>query len=88
MSSFDKEFTVTPGNNGCLYVVVPVKALLLALDASSGNVLWQGSIGPLSSLDSAPVVDSNGKLLLFFDEFILFCSLMGYQSVEFEHFFQ
>ncbi|KAL5581991.1 hypothetical protein UlMin_014433 [Ulmus minor] len=64
LSSFDKEFTVTPGNNGRLYVVVPVKALLLALDASSGNVLWQGSIGPLSSLDSAPVVDSNGWVSL------------------------
>ncbi|KAL5547374.1 hypothetical protein UlMin_007061 [Ulmus minor] len=64
LSSFDKEFTVTPGNNGRLYVVVPVKALLLALDASAGNVLWQGSIGPLSSLDSAPVVDSNGWVSL------------------------
>ncbi|KAL5547388.1 hypothetical protein UlMin_007075 [Ulmus minor] len=46
LSSFDKEFTVTPGNNGRLYVVVP------------------GSIGPLSSLDSAPVVDSNGWISL------------------------
>ncbi|GMN57027.1 hypothetical protein TIFTF001_026139 [Ficus carica] len=60
LSSFDKVFTVTPGNNGHLYVVVPVRALLLALDVLTGNVLWQGSIGPLSSADSSPVIDSNG----------------------------
>ncbi|KAL5128221.1 Protein GAMETE EXPRESSED 3 [Glycine soja] len=27
---------------------------------NNGNVLWQRSIGPLSKVDSAPVVDSNG----------------------------
>ncbi|XP_062106346.1 protein GAMETE EXPRESSED 3 [Humulus lupulus] len=59
-SSFDKAFTVTPGNNGRIYVVVPVRSLLLALDVSTGNLLWQGIIGPLSSVDSAPVVDTNG----------------------------
>ncbi|KAL2335303.1 hypothetical protein Fmac_016516 [Flemingia macrophylla] len=59
-SSFDKNFTITPGNNGQLYVTVPAKALVLALDVFSGNVLWQRSIGPLSKVDSAPVVDSNG----------------------------
>ncbi|XP_024022300.1 protein GAMETE EXPRESSED 3 [Morus notabilis] len=59
-SMFDRVFTVTPGNNGRLYVVVPARALLLALDVLTGNVLWQGSIGPLSSEDSSPVVDSNG----------------------------
>ncbi|XP_048328207.2 protein GAMETE EXPRESSED 3 [Ziziphus jujuba] len=59
-SLFDKVFTVTPGNNGRLYVIMPVKALLLALDVASGNVLWQGSIGPLSTADSTPVVDCNG----------------------------
>lgn len=62
LSSYDKVFTITPGNNGRLYVTVPVKALLLALDVSSGNVLWEGSIGPLRTADYAPVVDSNGKL--------------------------
>ncbi|KAF3443928.1 hypothetical protein FNV43_RR13618 [Rhamnella rubrinervis] len=62
LSSLDKVFTITPGNNGRLYVVVPVKALLLALDISSGNVLWQGSIGPLAAADSAPVVDCNGNI--------------------------
>ncbi|GMI92976.1 hypothetical protein HRI_002966900 [Hibiscus trionum] len=60
LSSFDKVYTITPGNNGLLYVTVPVKSLILALDVSSGNVLWQASIGPLSSAESSPVVDSYG----------------------------
>ncbi|GMP28477.1 hypothetical protein CsSME_00004001 [Camellia sinensis var. sinensis] len=47
-SSLDKSFTITPGNNGLLYVTVPVRALVLALDVSTGTVLWQRSIGPLS----------------------------------------
>lgn len=65
-SSLDKIFTVTPGNNGRLYVTIPVRALVLALDVSQGTVLWQRSIGPLSSMDIAPVVDSNGKFLFSF----------------------
>ncbi|PPE02763.1 hypothetical protein GOBAR_DD00221 [Gossypium barbadense] len=60
LSSFDKLYTITPGNNGLLYVTVPVKSLILALDVSSGNVLWQTSIGQLSSAESSPVVDSYG----------------------------
>ena len=63
LSSYGKGFSITPGNNGRLYVTVPTKALLLALDVSSGNVLWEGSIGPLSSADHTPVVDSNGDSL-------------------------
>ncbi|KAI9083389.1 hypothetical protein K1719_034603 [Acacia pycnantha] len=59
-SSLDKIFTVTPGNNGHLYVILPVKALVLALDVFSGNILWQKNIGPLSRADSTPVVDLNG----------------------------
>ncbi|KAL7232093.1 hypothetical protein ACSBR2_010164 [Camellia fascicularis] len=59
-SSLDKSFTITPGNNGLLYVTVPVRALVLALDVSTGTVLWQRSIGPLSTADCAPAVDSNG----------------------------
>ncbi|KAA8530539.1 hypothetical protein F0562_005248 [Nyssa sinensis] len=59
-SSFDKIFTITPGNNGRLYVTVPLRALVLALDVSTGTVLWQRSIGPLSTTDCTPVVDSNG----------------------------
>lgn len=62
-SSFGKMLTITSGNNGCLYVTIPVKALVFALDASSGNVLWQRSIGPISSAEYAPVVDSNGKFV-------------------------
>lgn len=64
LSSFDKLYTITPGNNGILYVTVPVKSLILALDVSSGNVLWQTSIGQLSSAESSPVVDSYGQVLL------------------------
>ncbi|XWS22204.1 hypothetical protein CRYUN_Cryun29cG0014100 [Craigia yunnanensis] len=60
LSSFDKVYTITPGNNGRLYVTVPVKSLILALDVSSGNVLWQKSIGPLSTAESSPLVDSYG----------------------------
>ncbi|KAK2366182.1 protein GAMETE EXPRESSED [Trifolium repens] len=59
-SSLDKSFTITPGNNGHLYVTVPTRALVLALDVFSGNILWQSSVGPLSKIDCAPVVDSNG----------------------------
>ncbi|KAE9604982.1 putative quinoprotein alcohol dehydrogenase-like superfamily [Lupinus albus] len=59
-SSLDEVFSITPGNNGHVYVTVPVRTLVLALDAFSGNILWQRSIGPLSKPDCAPVVDSNG----------------------------
>ncbi|KAJ7974209.1 Protein GAMETE EXPRESSED 3 [Quillaja saponaria] len=59
-SSLDKVFTITPGNNGRLYVTVPVRLLVLALDVFSGNILWQRNIGPLSKAECAPVVDSNG----------------------------
>lgn len=91
MSSFDRVFTITPGNNGYLYVTIPVRALVLALDTSSGNILWQKSIGPLGSAEYSPVVDSNGKLLssstqplmrklLFFKNFLTFL-LTGWISV-------
>ncbi|KAI3907666.1 hypothetical protein MKW98_016310 [Papaver atlanticum] len=60
LSEFDKLVTITPGNNGLLYVTFPVKALLLALDVSTGNILWQKNIGPLSTIDCSPIVDSNG----------------------------
>ncbi|KAF2313748.1 hypothetical protein GH714_013135 [Hevea brasiliensis] len=60
LSSFDKDFTVTPGNNAHLYVTVPIKALVLALDVSMGNILWQTSIGPLNAAEFDPVVDSHG----------------------------
>ncbi|KAH6791290.1 hypothetical protein C2S51_006296 [Perilla frutescens var. frutescens] len=60
LSSFGNAFTITPGNNGRLYVTIPDRALVLALDVSRGNILWQGRIGPLSSADYEPVVDANG----------------------------
>ena len=63
-SSLDKYYTITPGNNGRLYVTVPARALVLALDVSTGTVLWQGSIGPLSTTECAPVVDSNGNFVI------------------------
>lgn len=63
-SSFDKNFTITPANNGILYLTMPTRALLLAVDVSTGNILWQGRTGPLSSKDYAPAVDSNGKAMV------------------------
>ncbi|KAL3525785.1 hypothetical protein ACH5RR_014157 [Cinchona calisaya] len=64
LSSFDTRFTVTPANNGILYVTFPVRALLLALDVSTGSILWQASTGPLSSEDYAPAVDSSGWIFI------------------------
>ncbi|KAK2998922.1 hypothetical protein RJ639_024422, partial [Escallonia herrerae] len=60
LSSLDKIFTITPGNNGRLYITIPARALVLALDVSRGTVLWQRRIGPLPTADCTPVVDSNG----------------------------
>ena len=48
------------GNNGRVYVTLSVKSILMALDASSGNIQWKHSIGPLSGVGASPVVDSNG----------------------------
>ncbi|KAA8524133.1 hypothetical protein F0562_010436 [Nyssa sinensis] len=55
-NSFDKIFTITPGNNGPLYLTIPVKALVLALDVSTGTIPWQRNIGPLTTTDCTPVV--------------------------------
>ncbi|KAL3719380.1 hypothetical protein ACJRO7_004352 [Eucalyptus globulus] len=60
LSSLDKVFTITAGNNGQLYVTVPARALVLALDVSTGNVLWQRTVGPLSLSNCGLVVDLNG----------------------------
>ncbi|XP_077210840.1 gamete-expressed 3 [Tasmannia lanceolata] len=59
-SSLDKLFMFTPGNNGHLYLAFPRKAVVMALDVSTGNVLWQSNVGPLSPAECSPVVDSNG----------------------------
>ncbi|KAJ8530891.1 hypothetical protein K7X08_023772 [Anisodus acutangulus] len=58
-SSFGNTLTMTPGNNGLLYVTVAAKALVLAVDVSRGSILWQKSFGPLCIADYAPIVDSN-----------------------------
>jgi hypothetical protein len=71
LSSFDKNFTVTPGNNGRLYVTVPPLSLVLTLDVLKGNILWQTSIGPLGSAECEPVVDSNGKSVVFLFSFYI-----------------
>nr|XP_043633515.1 protein GAMETE EXPRESSED 3 [Erigeron canadensis] len=60
LSSLGGDFFITAGNNGQLYVTVQDKPVVLALDVITGNVIWQQSVGPLSSNDSAPVVDANG----------------------------
>ncbi|WZZ22283.1 protein GAMETE EXPRESSED 3 [Brassica rapa] len=60
LSVIDRFFTVTPGNNGLVYVVFPTKSLVFALDSFSGNILWQKTVGPLSeSSGSLPVIDTN-----------------------------
>ncbi|KDP24377.1 hypothetical protein JCGZ_25673 [Jatropha curcas] len=64
LSSFDKDFSLISGNNGLLYVILPIKALVLALDVSMGNLLWQKSVGPLSAAEGAAMVDSNGWISL------------------------
>ncbi|XP_076886517.1 protein GAMETE EXPRESSED 3-like isoform X1 [Bidens hawaiensis] len=60
LSFLNKNFTITAGNNGRLYVTVPERSIILALDVLTGSILWQNDIGPLGSLASAPVVDING----------------------------
>ncbi|XP_042021195.1 protein GAMETE EXPRESSED 3-like [Salvia splendens] len=79
LSLYGNAFRLTAGNNGLLYVTVADKALVLALDVSRGNVLWQGSIGPLSSADHEPVVDANGWISYSsLDGFLYLFSATGY----------
>ncbi|KAL1205847.1 Protein GAMETE EXPRESSED 3 [Cardamine amara subsp. amara] len=59
-SLVDQFFTVTPGNNGLVYVVFPAKSLVFALDSFSGDILWQKPVGPLTETSgSDPVIDTN-----------------------------
>ncbi|ESQ41584.1 hypothetical protein EUTSA_v10015867mg, partial [Eutrema salsugineum] len=59
-SLVDRFFTVTPGNNGLVYVVFPTKSLIFALDSFSGDILWQKTVGPLAeACCSEPVIDTN-----------------------------
>ncbi|XP_068638546.1 protein GAMETE EXPRESSED 3 [Aristolochia californica] len=60
LSSVDKIYSITPGHNGRLYLVFPRRALLMALDVSTGNILWQQHVGPSSTRGCSPAVDSNG----------------------------
>ncbi|KAG9450061.1 hypothetical protein H6P81_010026 [Aristolochia fimbriata] len=59
-SSIDKFYSITPGHNGRLYLLFPRRSLLMALNVSTGNILWQQFVGPLSTLECSPAVDSNG----------------------------
>ncbi|CAA7018157.1 unnamed protein product [Microthlaspi erraticum] len=62
-SLVDRFFTVTPGNNGLVYVVFPTKSLVFALDSFSGDILWQKTVGPLSETSgSGLVIDSNSRV--------------------------
>ncbi|KAF1888778.1 hypothetical protein Lal_00036820 [Lupinus albus] len=81
-SSLDEVFSITPGNNGHVYVTVPVRTLVLALDAFSGNILWQRSIGPLSKPDCAPVVDSN--VSLFLTDYEIMGSKLGKKPIRYQ----
>ncbi|GFQ08676.1 protein gamete expressed 3 [Phtheirospermum japonicum] len=60
LSLYGDTFRITPGNNGRLYVTIPDTGVIVALTVSTGSILWQGIIGPLSSADYEPVVDANG----------------------------
>ncbi|XP_020527396.1 protein GAMETE EXPRESSED 3 isoform X1 [Amborella trichopoda] len=59
-STIDKLITVTSGNNGRVYLAFPRRAILMALDATNGYILWEETIGPLRTQDCSPVVDSSG----------------------------
>ncbi|XP_075501281.1 protein GAMETE EXPRESSED 3-like [Primulina tabacum] len=59
-SFYGNKFTITCGNNGLLYVIIPDKARILTLEVSMGSIVWEGSVEPLSSEDNEPVVDANG----------------------------
>ncbi|GFQ04622.1 protein gamete expressed 3 [Phtheirospermum japonicum] len=65
LSLYGDTFRITPGNNGRLYVTIPDTGVIVALTVSTGSILWQGIIGPLSSADYEPVVDANGDLIKF-----------------------
>lgn len=91
-SLVDGFFTVTPGNNGLVYVVFPTKSLLFALDSFSGDILWQKPVGPLAETSgSDPVIDSNSQFhqRIYKDNFtckinlylFFFCFFTGWVSI-------
>ncbi|XP_078169261.1 protein GAMETE EXPRESSED 3-like isoform X2 [Carex rostrata] len=57
---FGDKMIITPGNNGFVYATFPKQAMVVCLDASTGNITWQQTVGPLSSEMVSPLVDSNG----------------------------
>ncbi|CAL4948842.1 unnamed protein product [Urochloa decumbens] len=62
LSSFDKVMTIAPGNSQCLYIVFPMKSIVVGLNVSTGNISWKQRIGPLSNEKTLPTVDSDGWL--------------------------
>ncbi|KAL8247048.1 hypothetical protein R6Q59_008264 [Mikania micrantha] len=82
LSSLKRNFTITAGNNGQLYVTVPARSIILALDVLTGTVLWQKIIGPFSSQDSAPIVDINGWISIgSLDGFLYSISPSGFVKI-------
>jgi outer membrane protein assembly factor BamB len=61
LGAFGDKMVITPGNNGFVYATFPKQAVMICLDASTGNITWQQTVGPLSSGMISPVVDSNGN---------------------------
>lgn len=66
LTSLGKVMTIAPGNSGSLYIVFPLKSIVVGLDVSTGNISWKQSIGPLSNEKTMPVVDSDGKRSILF----------------------
>ncbi|KAF3334889.1 protein GAMETE EXPRESSED 3 [Carex littledalei] len=60
LGAFGDKMVITPGNNGFVYATFPKQAMVVCLDASTGNITWQQTVGPVSSELVSPVVDSNG----------------------------
>ncbi|KAJ3704247.1 hypothetical protein LUZ61_007952 [Rhynchospora tenuis] len=60
LGMFGTMMIITPGNNGLVYATFPKQAIVVCLDASTGNMTWQQTVGPLSSEMIFPLVDSNG----------------------------
>lgn len=61
LGAFGDKMIITPGNNGFVYATFLKQAMVVCLDASTGNITWQQTVGPLSSEMVSPLVDSNGN---------------------------
>ncbi|KAJ4768682.1 Protein GAMETE EXPRESSED 3 [Rhynchospora pubera] len=60
LGMFGTMMVITPGNNGLVYATFSKQAIVVCLDAFTGNITWQQTVGPLSSEMLFPLVDSNG----------------------------